>query len=277
MEFLKSSRRFSFLYGGKNICDSKHTVSVDETDISLKTTYIFEDGLKVVNEARKYSDFGAYEWVNYFENTGSAPTEIISELWDCDISLPMEHESERKWETNFPDASTATKIYSPSGSTWTKKEFYCNVDEIVENVRVNHIYPGKTKRYKTSTGRSSEEKAPFFNVHKNGMGYIFAIGWTGQWSAEVSRSCDDITFRSRITDTNFTILPGESFRTSSIVVLPYRCNYESSQNLWRRLLKKHYSPIGKHPSREFAPLSAMLWGGMTEPVTWSWRRMLVVI
>ncbi|MDO5310445.1 MAG: alpha-galactosidase [Clostridia bacterium] len=266
MEFLKNNKRFSFKLGEKNSWDLDVESEVTEGDNILTTVYRFKNGLKVTNIAKKYDKYGAYEWVNYFENTSDKPSEIISELWDCDCTLPLGHEEERKWEAYFPDVKSATKICAPSGSTWAAKEFYCNLDFINDNKRPNHIYPGDTKRYSTSGGRSSEKNAPFFNISKNGSGYILAIGWTGQWNCEISRACDSVTLKSKIEDTHFKLMPGEKLRTSSVVIMPYDKNDES-HNKWRRLVKENFSLIGSDGRDKTGPFCAGIWGGMkTESV-----------
>lgn len=262
MDFLTENKRFSFKIGGVNAWETSYKAEQIHKGGKFVTVYRFENGLKVTNIAEKYEDFGAYEWVNYFENTSDKNTEIISELYDCDCLLPAEHEENRRQTAYLPDKNTATKIYSPSGSTWENKEFYCNVDEVRNNGRVNHIYPGVTKHYSASNGRSSEAKAPFFNIHKNGKGYIVAIGWSGQWNCDIGRTNDGITLKTKIEDTHFYLCPGESFRTSSVAILPYTADFSDSQNLWRRFVKDKISPLGKGNRPQFPPVCTMLWGGM---------------
>jgi len=245
MEFLKTNRRFEFLYDGKSFEDCDFSKSVTEDGNTVATVYTFQDGLKITNIAKKYENPPAYEWVNYFENTSDKPSGIISELFDCSCEFPFEHEDERKWEAYFPDVKTATKIFAPSGSTWSADEFYCNIDKIVENKRINHIYPGQTKEYSTNGGRSSVLKAPFFNINKNNAGLIFAIGWTGQWNAKISRDTDSVTVKTKIEDTHFRLLAGEVFRTSSIVIMPYDDGLVNAHNLWRKLLKNDFSLVYK--------------------------------
>lgn len=185
MDFLKDNKRFSFKLNGENAWDLDFNLKTTEEGNTLTTVYQFKNGIKVTNISKKYDKYGAYEWVNYFENTSDKPSEIISELWDCDCTMPLEYEENRKWEAYFPDIKTATKICAPSGSNWSKKEFYSNIDKIEENTRINHIHPGQIKKYSASGGRSSEQNAPFFNISKNEKGYIFAIGWTGQSNPEL--------------------------------------------------------------------------------------------
>ena len=262
MEFLKNNKRFSFKLGGMNAWDSDYKSEVTSIGNEVTTVYQFGSGIKITNIAKKYDKFGAYEWVNYIENTSDKPSEIISDLWDCDCNMPLKHETNRKWEAYFPDTKTATKVYAPTGSVWSQTEFSCDIDTIRDNRRINHIYPGDTKEYSASGGRSSEERAPFFNIHKDGEGYILALGWTGQWKCQISRANDSITFKSKIEDTFFRLMPGEKIRTSSVVIMPYKCDVADSHNKWRRLVKEHFSLIGKEGRDQNGPLCAGIWGGM---------------
>lgn len=264
MNFLKNNKRFSFKLGEKNAWELEFKTESKCSENELITVYTFKDGLKITNIAKKYNEFGAYEWVNYFENTSNMPSDIISELWDCDVELPFAHEDDRKWGAYFPEKETATKVYNPGGSTNCIKDFCCeSIDAIQDNFfRINHIETQQIKKYSASGGRSSEAKAPFFNIHKNGNGCFFAIGWSGQWNAEIKRDNDSITFKSKIEDTYFRLLPGEKIKTSSIVIMPYKAELSESHNLWRRFIKDNFSLIGKQGRDKFAPLCASIWGGM---------------
>lgn len=257
MELLKNNRRFSFLYGGKTIDECNPQITEKIEGNKLTTVYEFDDGLKVTNIATKNEKFNSYEWVNWFENTSDKPTKLITEICDCRIEIPFEHEEDRKWEAYFPDVKTATKIFSPSGSTWTYDEFSCDVDKIVENRRINHIYPGETKTYTTPTGRSSEAVAPFFNISKNDCGVICAIGWSGKWTSSITRKSDSVVITSGVDGTAFKIYGGEKFRTTSFVMMKYDCGTVDAHNKWRRLLKENYSPEIKN-----GPFCAGIWGGM---------------
>ena len=262
MDFLKYNKRFSFKLGGADAWDLDYQLSVTCDGKEVTSVYQFEGGIRITNIAKKYDKYDAYEWVNYIENTSDKPSGMISDLWDCDCTLPLKHEDNRKWEAYFPDPKNATKVYAPIGSVWSKTEFSCDIDNIRDNRRINHIYPGETKAYSASGGRSSEERAPFFNVHKDGEGYIFAIGWTGQWNCQISRANDSITFKSKIEDTFFRLMPGEKIRTSSVVIMPYQGDVADAHNKWRRLVKDHFSLIGKPGRDPHGPLCAGIWGGM---------------
>lgn len=259
MDFLKSQMRFDFKYGGKAFREFKYDIMQTETTDMLVTEYSLPDGLKITNIAKKYGV--AYEWVNWFENTSDMQTDIISELWDCSITLPLGHE-EPLGKTAFqPDFHEVTTVFAPSGSTWSCYEFCSDADKSINNRYQGHIPPGKSKQYAASGGRSSEDKAPFFNIHKNGKGYICAIGWTGQWNCSISRAEDEVIVQTKIEDTHFRLLPGEKIRTSSFVLMPYEGTVVQSHNMWRKLVKEHFSLIGREGRDAKGPLCASIWGG----------------
>ena len=83
MNFLRDNRRISLNYDGKDVFLLPHTVNTSEKDGTLITEYVFDDGLKITNEAKKIDGFSAYEWVNFIENTSDKNSGVISFLWDA--------------------------------------------------------------------------------------------------------------------------------------------------------------------------------------------------
>ena len=260
MDFLKKQKRFDFLYGGIPFSELEYEVCRKEEGDVLTTEYVFADGLKITNVATKYGD--AYEWVNWWENTGEKDSEIISELWDACVTLKLPHEDPLRWTAYQPEFEELTTVYAPSGSTWSFDEFCAFPDRSADNRYAGHLTSGKRRWYTTSGGRSSNKSAPFFNVHKQGMGYIFAIGWTGQWQCFANRTEEDIIIKTKIQNTNFKLFPGERIRTSSFVLMPYEGTVMESQNKWRRLVKEYFSLIGQEGRDKQGPLCAAIWGGM---------------
>ena len=139
MKFFQNKRLFSFKIDGVDAWSCKYTEKISRIGNEIVTKYEFENGLAVTNIAKKHEKYGVYEWMNVIENTSEKSSGIISEFWDCDVELPLAHEENRKWEAYFPNVKTATKIYAPTGSTWGTKEFFCDVDEMHDNRRENHI------------------------------------------------------------------------------------------------------------------------------------------
>lgn len=263
MKFLKENMRFSFKLGGIDARKIEYHIEQTQNGNELATVYSFPGGLKITNIARKYEKYGAYEWVNYIENTSDKPTEIISELWDCDVELPIEHEENCRRIAYRRSSDESTKLYAPSsGTNVQRKEFYSDAELDIGDKKQFYLFPNEPlKQFSCRGGRSSNGQAPFFNVLKNGTGYIFAVGWSGQWKCETGRTNDTLIFRSKIEDTEFRVLPGERFRTSSVTMLPYKADFADAQNIWRRLLKEHFSVIGNE-RQSSGPLCTGVWGGM---------------
>ncbi|MBR2461055.1 MAG: alpha-galactosidase, partial [Clostridia bacterium] len=92
-------------------------------------------------------------------------------------------------------------------------------------------------------------------------GFIAAIGWTGQGNAKISANDSSVSFKSKIEDTEFFLLPGEKIRTSSFVIMNYTGDLEAAQNKWRRFIRAEISIITKRGGK--GPLCAGIWGGMT--------------
>ncbi len=255
-------KHFSFLYDGKDIFSHKLIISEAENENGKKIEYTTEDGLKLTHIVKYYKDFDAVEWVTWFENTSNTKSKILSDICDCDTDIPFPYDKELPWCAYIPESDMDMKIYVPYGSRWDKKEFYCDVEKFESNQYINHIYPNQTKHYKTSGGRSSQALAPFFNIHRQNKGVVFAIGWTGQWNCDISRTNEAVNIKSGIEDARFYLLPGEKIRTSSAVLMKYEGSFTDSQNKWRRLVKTHFSPIGKEGRPQECPLCASIWGGM---------------
>ena len=234
MDFLKNNSKFSFKYGNETAPECAINTEITEKDNELITTYYFNGGLKFTNVAKRHEKFGAYEWVNYLENIGDKDTELISELWDCDVDLPCEYSEFKGPSPWFSSVENDLYVLNPFGSAARDEtDFYSHINSGAynKNFLKNN---GKSFKYASNGGRSSEAKAPFFNIHEKGKGYIIAVGWTGQWNAEISRGDNTVCFKSKIEDTSFVLHAGEKIRTSSVVILPYTTTVEESQNLWSK-------------------------------------------
>ena len=234
--------RFSFLLDGKPFEEYAHTVTVKAEGDDTVTKYTFENGLVLTNTLHRYPQFDACDWVNEWENTGEHPSGIVSELWDCDVLLPFSPCTPKTTGRAYlGEDENVIKVYSPRGSDWSEEEFFFDADKIKHNRHQGWLEKvGDKKNYATVGGRSADSTyAPFFNLKHGGLdeGYIVAIGWTGQWNAQVERYEDAVRFQSKIEDTHFRILPGEKFRTSSATVMAYRGSVQDGQNKWRRLIK----------------------------------------
>lgn len=265
MNKLTNQTLFSFKYGGVSFSEINFKTEENQDNGRLIKVHTLEDGFSFTNIITFHGD--AIEWVNYLENNGNQPTEIISELNDADISLPLPHEDPRPFTAFYPEFEDCSIVEAPIGSTGTFDEFSAHEERLHEGSFVGNLPTNSKKTYAPTGGRSSDERAPFFCIRKGNMGYFLAVGWTGQWNLTLERREDNVLVKSGIEDLNFRLLPGEKIRTSSFVVMPYEGNSEQGHNKWRRLLKTDFSLIGKEGRDAHGPLCAAVWGGLkTETV-----------
>ena len=142
MKIIKDNMNVSFKYNGENVWNIINNKSVCEDREQIIFEYVIDGGLRVINIAKKYPDYDACEWVTWFENTGDAPSGIISELNDCDVDIPSDRDENYKKTGLVPNAENEMKIYAPTGSNWSKDEFGCDADKFEVERFINHIYPG---------------------------------------------------------------------------------------------------------------------------------------
>ena len=76
------------------------------------------------------------------------------------------------------------------------------------------------------------------------------------------RNDTHINIKTGLEDTGFKLLPGEKIRTSSALLLTYENGTTNAHNDFKRLIKEHFSLIGKPGRPKTGPLCTMGWGGL---------------
>ncbi len=254
ISMLKNKQRLSFKYDGKDFISHDPRITESSNSNTFTTEYILSDGLKITNTATFFPEYDAVEWLSWFENTGSEDSKIISELWDCNVDMPFPHQASPIYSAYIPKEDDKTLIHYAPGSTWNPLEF-CE--------KTMDLYVGRENKFVSAGGRPANIYVPMFNASYKNQGVVVGIGWSGQWLCSFGRTENELNFKSGIENLNFKLLPGEKIRTSSVTLMAYDGDFLDGQNKWRRLLKKHFSLIGKPGRDEYAPLCGGLWGGMT--------------
>jgi len=82
---------------------------------------------------------------------------------------------------------------------------------------------------------------PCFDVTADGTTYVFGVGWSGQWHAELD--CKDGAFRLSVglADCDFYLYPGESVRFPMTLCVKGETVLTARQK-FRRVLREHFSP-----------------------------------
>jgi alpha-galactosidase len=119
--------------------------------------------------------------------------------------------------------------------------------------------PHATKRLSARDGRPTNSDWSYFNLDTVGQGLIVAVGWPGQWAAELAR--DDgrgLHLRAGQELTHFKLLPGEEVRSPLIVLQFWKGDWIRAQNVWRRWMMAHSMPKpgGKLPPPQLVASSS---------------------
>ena len=239
--------KFSFLYNGEPSAAVLKRAAVD----ARETVFTLPDGLEITQTVKEYPAYGASEWVLSFFNNSPEKSGLITELFDGDVRIPFEYDEPRV--PGFAIREDAAKIYNPKGAVLVRDEFCSGAEPIL---------PGQSRSYSCEGGRSSDGRAPFFDINKGENGIITAIGWTGQWRAVFTRDDENIRVQTGIQHAAFRLLPGERIRTSSVLMMPYKNGQTAGHNRFRRLIKEHFSLVGKPGRPAEGPHCIMAWGAM---------------
>lgn len=254
--------RFSFNYDGIPFPELNCTVRQEGDD----TVYTLPDGLELTCHVQREDDYGIVRWVNSWHNPTDHDSGRITDLYDCDITVPFDPDPPRtrrnRQSTWEPDM---LRLWITEGA---------NVSDTDHRLIPHRLWAGDSHHAHCEAGRSGYGTAPFFDVERRGHGILLAVGWSGQWQAYFDRTTDALRIRSGIMYTSFRLHPGESFRTSSVVLLEYRDGQAAAHNVWRRYLRERVSPIGQSGGARGTqcPFSAIFWGGIsTEALLRRWQ------
>ena len=241
---------FSFKYNGVPFDELEKEI----TELPGGFRVVLADGLTVDCRAEYFEEYGVTRWVNYFSNPTDHPSGKISELYDCDITVPFDPDPpvtrknrQATWEPE------TFRIVKTTGSHAKENDF---------STREERLWEGQESRAFCYMGHGGAENFPFFDLTRGGRGVLVAIGWTGQWHARFSRTHDACRIVFGIEFANFYMKPGESFRTASATVLEYGDGQDNAHNTWRRYIKNVVSPVGKPGKPAELPFSGIFWGGI---------------
>jgi alpha-galactosidase len=243
---------FSFNYGGKEsakllpVWQFAHEDSVNGD--SQLHRYFYTDPvthLKITAEIRLFPDFpGVVDWVLRFCNDGPSDTPILEDLLPLDWSIP---------------ASPGKCFVRHAKGSANSAEDFTPLEEF--------FGPDDDTHLESRLGRSSSgDTLPFFNLQTGDHGLIGAIGWSGNWKADVIYPKDGktVVMKSGMKKTHLLLHPGEEIRTPRIVLMSWTGgNWQNSQNRWRRMLFAHYSPKQNGKSMK-GPVLFGSWG--SEPI-----------
>lgn len=229
-----------FTYGGKLFSqdmDSWETSVQEMTDGTAVTYTHKETGVAVQLQYYLYADASAVEWKIRIRNTGEQNSPVIEDF--CMLSAAFETKGN-------------TSLFYTRGANATTDDFM-PVTVSLKN--------GDSTAITCNGGRSSSGVMPFFNLYTaKDKGYIGAIGWSGQWKAEVRKADGVVSVQARMTDSSFYLEAGESVMLPSMLLLPWEGDAQDGHNDLRRYLICHHTPLVQDGELPIGPVSFGVWG-----------------
>jgi alpha-galactosidase len=185
-----------------------------------------------------YESFGATEWTVSFANPSTNTSGQLSEVLAADTVV-----------NGSPNAPYV--LHHFNGSAQQADDYAPKTSPLV---------PGEAQLLFPAGGRPSNGTWPYFNISWGDQGVMAAVGWPGQWTAELLVGDDEgLRLRAGMTSADpllnsyadigdamlldTTLEPGEQVRTPLIVLMTW--NAESwllAQNKWRRWMIDYNLP-----------------------------------
>lgn len=215
-------------YGGNPIpIDAKWSTEIVETDSYQleKRSFSPDEQLTITLEIRRYHNHPVAEWGFVLKNNSQYTSKLVSDVDIADIHFLF-------------DPITITPIFvEMAGSNEQLNDF---------RFLRTQMFHGARRELKCFGGRSSSHTAPYFNMVLDGIGYILAIGWSGQWNATAWRTNDDgyVDFRTCMEDCEFVVLPGECLELPRMLMCEWTGKEEDGYNTYRRFAIDQIVPKG---------------------------------
>ena len=206
-------------------------------ETKYEITYDFKNGIKVYEDLCIYEEFKTAKVLLHFENVSDENSGQLSEIYDCDISLPFNENYTPAQVGHRLTPENKARVFKSVGSNWARDEFFEYPD---------FIAPWQGLLYACESGRSSQGLMPYFDLNENNKGALIAIGWTGQWNIRFTGGDKKINIKTGIEDLDFYLEPHEKVRTSSAVVMLYENGREEACIAWRRFFNRQKMGFNKN-------------------------------
>lgn len=254
---------FSYTYDGRPSKDlmrnwKRQASSKTLADGSTLHSVTWQDpatALECTMEMKEFPDFPAAEWVMRFHNAGNAKTPILQNIQSMDLS-----------------GLTNRKVIlqRSQGSHFSKDDFLFTEDTAT---------PGTSIVTTPVEGRSSTQWLPFqnivltsgvegldFRVNKQVLppdkGMIVGLGWSGSWKTTLLLDRQGtLNLQAGFEKAHLSLLPGETIRTPSVLLLNWQGEAISGNNMLRQFVIKYHRPtVNGKPA--MVPITNGTWGGM---------------
>ncbi len=178
-------------------------------------------------------DVTVVEWQVQLRNDGDTDSGLLTELRPLDLT----------WQLAVDDAPV---LATTNGSL-------CQLDDFLPWART--LTPDALVHLEPVGGRSSDGAMPFFTVSSGEVSLGVAVGWSGQWSVDVSRSGRAVRIQAGLAHSRLRLHPGEHITLPSMLVTAVDGDADAAANVLRSVLEA-VTPHGPG-GRPVTPLAHM--------------------
>lgn len=226
-------------FAGCEVLECSLAANGVETDGRLRVR--IDETLVAEIEGAYRADFGETEYVLWFENDGTHPSKVISDV----VCLRYDFE-------NCSEEETCPRLRGIRGD---HENMYCPYEVDCWNKPDGFRIEGKS--------RPTHVEFPYFDMFLKEGGLLCAIGWAGNWRADFDnlRDCPRPDWRYRISFRSCpsfasVLLPGERIRMARVVLIPHRgSDLDHVSNLWRAWFRKYNEPKMNAAGDRLRPLT----------------------
>lgn len=194
------------------------------TSAGNSVSYSLSDssGLTVMTTLTRFDDHPAIEWSTKIRNDAETDSAVVSDPRPLDLTFGL------------ADGDVAT-LATTNGSL-------CQLDDFLPWHRVVDL--DDAVHLEPVGGRSSDGAMPFFTVATSGLCFTVGVGWSGQWSATITRSADAVRVRAGLAHSRLRLHSGETITLPSFLVAVSEHDADAASNAFRAVLESNFIPHG---------------------------------
>lgn len=223
-------------YSGLPFLKKSEEIKRDGAKETLKSVFVLDKNVEITLEITHYYDYGATDFVVWFENVGKENSAILENVrldtyFDC---------TNPYYRGILGDHQNQYKPYSaPLG-------------------RHGHWF-------ESETGRPTHIYFPYFHLAHDNGGVMLAIGWAGRWERLLVNEGDRVRYYARYAKGIKTYLkPSEKIRTPLFLEAHYAIPDEHyATNYWRSWFIKYNTPKADGQGNPLKPFSTISLAGDT--------------
>jgi alpha-galactosidase len=174
-------------------------------------------GLEASVEVVSYDDYPVVEWTAWFINPNDSPSAVLERPLALDALFRGDGPVLRHCNGDFA---------SKDGYAWQSSE----------------LLDGDMVEMEPYLGRPCDRAFPYFRLVFRDCGITFAVGWPGQWHAQLRGEGGAVGAQAGQADVRLSLLPGESIRTPRMTLMAWSGDEARAINLWRRWYSEYVMP-----------------------------------